>query len=57
MQNDFSHDMQLLFIIITTQSKRVLRPRGDGVDYGDDEDDPVRPLKRLKKGKLYVLSP
>ena len=43
--------------LVVSQSKRVLRPRGDGVDYGDDGDDPVRPQKRLKKGKLYVLSP
>lgn len=36
---------------VVPQSNRVLRPRGDGVSYGDDEDDPVRPPKRYKKGK------
>ena len=37
--------------LVVSQSNRVLRPRDDGVAYGDDEDDPVRPQKRYKKGK------
>ena len=45
--------------LVVSQSKRVLRPRGDPVSYAETEtyDEDEHQPKRLKKGKLYVLSP